>query len=416
MKIIRENRNNEKGDRSGLLLESERMIYSFMGHGKELDELNINFLNILAQHVNNLASNGDPESIGLWEWVRNHFSIASATSVWGPLNPLAVDSTLCEDFWTIEKYLMALFFMPFPAISIRKGYLAQQRLFNAWIQYGLNDGWKTGSQFAKSRAQLSFKYRLTKKMYGLNENSVLSALLVNTVPSAFWLLSYIFADPKLLIDIRQEIDKCVHETNSGKQKFISSTLLKTQCPLLNSALRETLRIIGPMNINRAVLEDTLLTNHSTGETFLLKRGGIVTVATNVIHVRSEVFGADANSFNARRFYSTVKTQSNSNDPKVVDIAASFRDEEGKVHSGSFRTFGGGSNICPGRHFAHTEMLSLTALFVAGFEIKNEYGGEYVQPPLAEPQILQGVIKPKNDVQVNVKRREGYEHVHWMFEL
>lgn len=76
----------------------------------------------------------------------------------------------------------------------------------------------------------------------------------------------------------------------------------------------------------------------------------------------------------------------------------------------------GSNICPGRHFAHTEMLSLTALFVAGFEIKNEYGGEYVQPPLAEPQILQGVIKPKNDVQVNVKRREGYEHVHWMFEL
>jgi len=318
------------------------MVYSSMGHGKELDELNISFLNLLAGYINNLAPNGAPESIGLWKWVRHHFAIASATSVWGPLNPLAVDSSLCEDFWTTEQYLMAFFFVPFPAIFIRKGYKAQHRLFDAWTQYGLNDGWKKGGQFAKNRAQLSYKYGLTKKMYGLNENSVLSALLVNTVPSAFWLLSYVFADPILLANVRQEIDGCVREANSGNQKFINATLLKTQCPLLNSALRENLRIVGPMNINRAVLEDTLLTNHNTGETSLVKKGGIVTVATNVIHMRPEIFGADVRNFNVRRFLPTVTRQGHSDDSKVVDIAAPFRDEEGKVHSGSFRTFGGGA--------------------------------------------------------------------------
>jgi len=76
----------------------------------------------------------------------------------------------------------------------------------------------------------------------------------------------------------------------------------------------------------------------------------------------------------------------------------------------------GNNICPGRHFAQTEMLSLTALFVAGFEIESADGGQYVPPPLADPQMLQGVIKPKKDAQVNVKRREGFEHVQWVFEL
>jgi hypothetical protein len=62
------------------------------------------------------------------------------------------------------------------------------------------------------------------------------------------------------------------------------------------------------------------------------------------------------------------------------------------------------------------MLSFVALFVAGFEIKSPDGGVYVPPPFADAEIIQGVRRPKRDVEVLVKRREGFEEVEWGFEV
>lgn len=78
----------------------------------------------------------------------------------------------------------------------------------------------------------------------------------------------------------------------------------------------------------------------------------------------------------------------------------------------------GNNICPGRHFAQTEILSLVAVFAAGFEVESAGGGQYVPPPLEDKKmpIAQGLIQPGRDVEVAVKRRKGYGEVVWEFEL
>lgn len=75
-------------------------------------------------------------------------------------------------------------------------------------------------------------------------------------------------------------------------------------------------------------------------------------------------------------------------------------------------------MCPGRWFAQTEMQSFIALFVTGFEIESADGGLYVPPKFKEEKmfIAQGVRKPERDVQVKVRRREGYEEVEWGFEM
>ena len=78
----------------------------------------------------------------------------------------------------------------------------------------------------------------------------------------------------------------------------------------------------------------------------------------------------------------------------------------------------GNNVCPGRWFAQTEIESLVALFVAGFEIEGADGGQFVPPEFKEEKtfVAQLLPKPGKDVEVNVRRRKGYENVEREFEM
>ena len=78
----------------------------------------------------------------------------------------------------------------------------------------------------------------------------------------------------------------------------------------------------------------------------------------------------------------------------------------------------GNNMCPCRHFAQTEMQSLVALFVAGFEIESAECSQYVPPPFVKKKIpiFHSVIRPASDVEVNLRRRVGYEDTEWVFEM
>lgn len=333
MEIMRVNMNDEKGDHSGVLHRTHDMIQQTMKPGPHLDELNRHFLQQLTPYVNGLARNNGAQNIKLWYWLRHHFSLASAAAIYGPDNPFAVDPALEQDFWDLEKNIGQLAMLPYPSIFARKGVHARQRMCDGMIAYAENERWKQASRLAKNRAEVNLGHGLSTRMYGVGEVSMLFAVLANTVPSAFWLLSNVFADPQLLADVRAEVDRCVRQ-GEGNSRIINVTKIKADCQLLFSTMRETLRTIAAMNTIRYVLQDTHVTNHSTGETYLLKKGGMVQIAANVIHSNPEIYGEDVATFNPRRFL-----------PKdgraLGDVALGFRDREGKVVAGSFRTFGGG---------------------------------------------------------------------------
>lgn len=62
-------------------------------------------------------------------------------------------------------------------------------------------------------------------------------------------------------------------------------------------------------------------------------------------------------------------------------------------------------------------MALASLFVAGFEIENAGGGNvYRPPPFEDARMLMGMVKPKHDVKVNLRRRIGYEDIEWDFEV
>ena len=251
--------------------------------------------------------------------------------------------------------------------------------------------------------------------YGQLESNFALGLLSNTVPATFWLICRIFEDPELLSEVRAEIEQCI-DAGQGNRRILNVAKLQTQCPLFSSAFLETLRTTSPLNTYRFIREDTIVTNNSTDQSFLLKKGNLVQHASTVLHSRTSVWGDDPDSFYVGRFLPVVKrAQAGSGlEGKPMDPASPFRDTKGKMYSGSFRPFGGGIHLCPGRFFAQTSILSGAALVIVAYDMESEPGtGKYIPPPFknAKGFMFLSIIKPDRDVEVQLKRRAGLEDAH-----
>lgn len=420
MKLINENLNGENGKREGIMLEIHDMMQATLAQGPLLDKLNKSVLETIAPDFSTLAKEG-PTEIKLWEWLRHHFSVASVAAIWGPRNPFTMHPEVEAAFWEFEGNALALTMSPLPQIFARRGYKARQQVLHSFEEYMEQEAYNDAetSQLVRSRAEINMgKFKLSTKMHAWGDASLLFGALLNTIPLTFWLVSWIFQDEQLLHEIRQEMDACITMPDHKPSKcIINATKLRTSCPLFCSTFREALRVVGGLNSNRYVAEDTTITNSTTSETYLLKKGSVVQIAGNVIHFKP-LWGSDAFSFNAKRFMSPhTQSRNHEGSTKSQDPAATFRDADGKPHSSAFRSFGGGNNVCPGRYFAQTEILGLVSLFVAGFDISNvERNGSFTPPPYEDFKLMMSVIKPGRDVDVRISRRKGYEQVDFGFEM
>ena len=124
-------------------------------------------------------------------------------------------------------------------------------------QYYRNKGHESGSLVARNRYDVSRKNGLSIEDIALLEVAGVIAIIVNTVPAAFWTLFFIYATPGLLDDIRREVQAVVTTRRSerGPIQRVDIKSLKQHCPLLNSTVQETLRhraqwCLGPQGDGR----------------------------------------------------------------------------------------------------------------------------------------------------------------------
>jgi hypothetical protein len=365
-----DSKTRERGE--NLFQETHDMMHATLAPGKHLDDLSLTMLNDMASRVDVLARKEDEsqpagEIMGLWGWIRHNLSLASATAVYGPYNPFSMNPDLVTDFWTLDENLISLMLLPWTWITARRGHLARRRVFDGFIEYAEKGHYADASQLIRNRVALNSRYGVAKRMDGQLESSMAFGLLANTIPASFAMLSYVLSDPELLAALRAEIEQCVRveEPDQGGEqgegapggekekrrtkRIINATKLKTHCPLLASTFRETLRLTASVIVNRWVLEDMEVKNQVTGESYVLKKDGLVQIATHVIHADRSVYGDDFEVFDARRFMPTVGyRQDGEEKSKLVDPAAPFRDVSGNLHPGAFRPFGSGNHTCPGR--------------------------------------------------------------------
>lgn len=104
----------------------------------------------------------------------------------------------------------------------------------------------------------------------------------------------------------------------------------------------------------------------------------------VQHTSRTVYGESVNEFNHKRFIHT----------------------EGKrLNLVGFRGFGGGATLCPGRHFASTEITAFAALMILRFDVKP-VKGKWIRPTIDNAGMQATIPPPDTDVEVEFRLREG----------
>lgn len=178
-------------------------------------------------------------------------------------------------------------------------------------------------------------------------------------------------DPTLLEQLRQEI---VPGVLDGK---IDWSFLVDQCPLLNAAFHEMLRICTSSASARHV-ESTIMNGK-----YKLQKKAIVFIPFRQFHFNEDYFGQDINAFNPYHFF----------------------DNKHLHKSPSNKPFGGGLTYCSGRIYARRAILAFTAVLLTHyeFEVVDQEKG-FAEPDFSKPTLgIMDSIDDK-DLILSIKRR------------
>lgn len=410
----------EDGGPGGLMAEVHEMMNRHLAPGSGLDDMTRIQLEQTSIMFNALSERTET---GLYAWLRHAFSWSNMQAVYGPHNIFVRHPQLEQEFWDFEDGMLGLVIDVLPQFTARKAYRARKKVLDGLAEYVRDGGYKHSSPLIRERIETNLNYGMSLRMAGHSELVLMFGILGNAVPSLYWLIGLIFSKPGLLLQIREEAQRSMNVATpekvwendggpGGKRRIgVSSKHVQKSCPLLYSCYRETLRYISLLTSPRLVTEDTMLSDK-----YLLRKGSIVQIAGGVIHYDERIWGADAASFNPYRFL-------NPGGETAADVSGGQTEQRRTalpipkgVPSPAFRAFGGGNVICPGRHFAQSELMTTAAVMALGFDISGPDGGTLKIPDKDDMRIPLSVMKPVHDPQVVITRRKGWEDVTWQIEV
>ncbi|KAI1414859.1 cytochrome P450 [Hypoxylon sp. FL1857] len=334
---------------------------------------------------------GDGSGTPLFHWVRRFLTTASTRALYGPENPVRT-TKLMDDFWKVDQDFGLLGVDVAPEFVAPEANRARERFFEAFRQYYASGGLKGASRFIKARYEVNKKHGVENKDIAQFDLGVCTALLVNTVPAMSWTLYYAFSDPTFLAQLREGIEAVVSQSNVTPEPLITSVNIPQVIeafPFLQSFVREALRVQSHGSSARFVLEDTFV-DDTDGTTYLLKKNSILTMPSALVHGSEAGWGPDAKEFNASRF---IESQTNV-----------------KVTASSYRVFGGGNAICPGKQFALNLMMSVLLIMVLRYDIVPVEGRW--KKPKPKNHISTSFLMPTKDVMVHIQPRK--QNARWNF--
>lgn len=309
-----------------------------------------------------------------------------------------------------ERNIGTLIINVLPSLTARKGHLGRERMAKAFTEYFAKRGHESASVLVKNRFKVCADYNLSLEDTARFEIGGVIAITVSTIPAAFWMLYYVFSKPEILALLREEMGSVLETTNldGSLTRTLSITKLRTACPLLTSTFQETLRH-GALGASvRLVVEDTIINGQ-----YLFKKGCVVQIPTHVVHFDPSIWGSSVNDFDASRF---VPGQNKARNTQGK--------QKKKAPPGALRPFGGGKNLCPGRHFAATEILALVSMILMRYELhvitasdEQHHKDRGWAMPKSENSSLAAVVRePDEDTEVEIRLRKGYEEGRWAFRL
>lgn len=270
---------------------------------------------------------------------------------------------------------------------------ARQDLVKAFTKYYTDGSWKNGSAYIQRFTEHCINQEIPEDdiprlLVGTVFNNV-----ANTIPSAFWVIYRIFSDPETLEECRREVSQAVRAGDDGSAgSVLDLSIVLNSCPTLLSTYHEVFRYHGMANSVRVVSENCMLDNK-----YRLRKGGLVMMSARAQHSNPDVWGADVDEFRHGRFLK----QKQEARPRPNPVA--------------FRGFGGGTTLCPGRHFATSEILLLVALLLLRFDVLPA-AGKWIVPSTAKSSQADAVEQPDDDVEIVFAPRPEMAGRTWRVEF
>lgn len=277
-----------------------------------------------------------------------------------------------------------------PSVLARKSLHAREGLLiPAFEKYFAANSHLQGSLLVQCRYNHNTGHGLRGRDVAATEVGQMVASLTNSVASAFWMVYHIFSDPVVLKDCRQEVEQLVEVDKDGVAT-VDLAKVKSSCPILLSTWQEMLRFSHIGIAARVVMKDTMF-----AEQYLLKKGATVMTVAPVQHTEASLWGPTVNDFDHRRFLR----------------------EPGRKRTNpvAFRAFGGGTVLCPGRHFASTAVMSFAALLLLRFDLTPATRDGKWAEPRKEISMTSSMPTPKDAVPVEIIPR-GDPSRKWRFSF
>jgi cytochrome P450 len=257
------------------------------------------------------------------------------------------------------------------------------------------------AEFVRGRARVLRQFNMDPAEIGKLEIMLPYAANTNTVPTLFWLVTYVFSRPGLLERLHEEVEPLAsrHGNGSGQAVVVDLSDIEGRCPQLVACYRETLRLTNHQTSARRVVRDTVLSD-GRGNSYLLKAGVDVHISIATSHMAEDVWGPDSDEFDPDRF---------------LEGAA----DGAKARRQAYQPFGGGHHLCPGRNFAFVEIMAVVMTLILGYDVDSPDGKPWKIPKWADWSLVDSINKPSNDgtgLGVVMSKKSGWEDVTWKYKM
>ncbi|KAJ0115128.1 hypothetical protein J7T55_001537 [Diaporthe amygdali] len=357
----------------GYLMSFPKYVHSALSAGPGLDAMNRRAIQVISKSLDEWSQKKTTK-IQLWQWLRHELLLASTDSVYGPKNPFR-NPAMEKAWYTFEPKMMMFILKLFPRVFAKESFKAREYMVKVWEEYFDSGSYQQGSELVKARVKINDDFQIPLKETARIEVAGSQAILTNTLPGTFWIAYHIFSDPAVLDSIRNELSKGVRQDDDGACT-IDLTHVKSSCPILLSTFKETMRMYSTSTATRIAMEDYRLDNK-----YLLKKGSTIMMPATVQHTSKSAWGDTVDEFDHERFAPGSK----------------------RVNPVAFRGFGGGMTLCPGRHFASTEILMFSALLALRFDL-HPVDGKWTAPTTAKSPMVNAMPVPDWDINVEMRPR------------
>ncbi|XP_049588711.1 prostacyclin synthase [Syngnathus scovelli] len=295
-------------------------------------------------------------------------------------------NTVYSEFRKFDHLLSKLARCSLKGGERRTAHSSRERL---WELLSSNDG-------CSGKAEWQQNYQRFLQEQGVDAEMQKRALLLqlwttqcNAGPAAFWLLGFLLTHPEAMKAVQSEIRGLPLEDSSLQQTPSMAREKRTHCtPILDSVVKETLRLTAAAMISRDVVKDKVL-QMADGQKYHLRQGDKVCLFPFLspqmdpeIHQEPQIFKYD-------RFLNedlTAKEDFCKDDRKLKYFTMPW---------------GGGSNVCVGKDFAVTTIKQFVLLMLTHLDLEL-CEPEAQVPPVNSSRYGFGILQPEGDLLVRYR--------------